>query len=98
MNIRKLVGCVGGLETLFILESEDVCTSASAPIKNFEAALRKEIKKKKSANKWHMWLQSNPAVQSMWVFGWNGMNGPPQFYIQKQISMRGMEVFAVQQT
>lgn len=47
MNIRKLRGCVGGLETLFILESEDVCTSASAPIKNFEAALRKGIKKKK---------------------------------------------------
>lgn len=38
---------MGGLETLFILESEDVCTSASAPIKNFEAALRKGIKKKK---------------------------------------------------
>lgn len=52
MNIRKFVGCVGGLETLFILEYKDECTSATASIKNFETALRQEIKKKKkSVNK-----------------------------------------------
>lgn len=36
MNIRKFVGCVGGLETLFILESKHSGASALAPIENFE--------------------------------------------------------------
>lgn len=44
MNIRKFVGCVGGLETLFILESKHSCASALAPIKNFQE--RKDWKKK----------------------------------------------------
>lgn len=47
MNIRKFVGCVGGLETLFILESKHSCASALAPIENFEE--RKDWGKKKKS-------------------------------------------------
>lgn len=49
MNIRKFVGCVGGLETLFILESKHSGASALAPIENFEE--RKDWKKKKKKSK-----------------------------------------------